>query len=280
MRKHGWRITLRPGSGLCNRLRAISGAIRLSKECGIKLVVDWFRCPIRRWSALCGMRSRFCDLFDVVTDVQFREKVRFRGDFIWDAHIYSRRNPNFYSEDDRSNFPGLVKANPEVNRWLWTCHEFYPGRDYGWLSPKDGLKMRIDSFAAKFGEHCIGIHVRRTDNKNAIACSPISLFTATMDEELASDRRTSFFLSTDDVALKDELRKRYGDKLLTCDNVSPRYTLCGEEDAVVDLFLLSRTTKIYGSFWSSFSKVAAQIGNIPLRVLTAADMNLPTWAEY
>ena len=278
MKKGVGRIFLRPGSGLCNRLRAMAGAIHLARECGIELVVDWFHCPIRRWSASCGMRVRFCDLFEVISDVKVREKVRFRGDFFWDSKVYSRQNPFYYSEDERNDFPRLVKSAPEVERWLWTCHEFYPAIDYYWLKPKEHLQQRIDSFATRFGAHCIGIHIRRTDNQNSIVHSPLSLFTGKMDDEISSDPTTNFFLSTDDIVLKEELRKRYGDNLLTCDNVSPRYTLHGEEDAVIDLFLLSKTMKIYGSFWSSFSEVAAQIGKIPLTVLTSEYSTLPTWA--
>lgn len=41
----------------------------------------------------------------------------------------------------------------------------------------------------------------------------------------------------------------------------------GIADAVVDLFILSRTQRLYGSYWSSFSEVAAQIGNIPLEIV-------------
>jgi hypothetical protein len=39
------------------------------------------------------------------------------------------------------------------------------------------------------------------------------------------------------------------------------------QESVVDLFCLSRMSKIYGSYWSSFSEVAAEIGNVDLIVL-------------
>ena len=39
-------------------------------------------------------------------------------------------------------------------------------------------------------------------------------------------------------------------------------------DSVVDLYSLAATKKIYGSYLSSYSEVAAQIGQVPLEVLS------------
>jgi len=272
-------LILRPGSGLCNRLRAIAGAMHLAKEAECRLEIQWFSCPLRRWAGLCGMRARFDDLFKPIESVRIKEKIKIRNDFPWEWMRWSSINVNYYGEDRRHNLVVDVRDKLRKQYWLYTCHEFYPAMEYCWLRPKTKLAARIDSVASRFGGHCIGFHIRRTDNKNAIAHSPLSLFTNKMDEEIIADSNVRFFLSTDDTSLKGELCGRYGDRLLTCHEVAPRYTVQGEEDAVVDLFLLSRTTKIYGSFWSSFSKVAAQIGNIPLEVLTAKDTELPIWAE-
>lgn len=37
--------------------------------------------------------------------------------------------------------------------------------------------------------------------------------------------------------------------------------------AMIDILCLSRTLKIYGSFYSSFSEYAANMGNIPLVIV-------------
>jgi len=38
----------------------------------------------------------------------------------------------------------------------------------------------------------------------------------------------------------------------------------GQAEAVIEIFLLAQTKKIYGTQFSSFSRMAALIGNIPL----------------
>ena len=44
--------------------------------------------------------------------------------------------------------------------------------------------------------------------------------------------------------------------------------------AMVDLYCLAKCSKIYGSHGSSFSDVAARIGNIPLKVMKKV------WGQY
>ena len=38
-------------------------------------------------------------------------------------------------------------------------------------------------------------------------------------------------------------------------------------EGVADMYTLARTQKIYGSFQSSFSNIAAQLGRVPLEIL-------------
>ena len=100
-------LVLRPGSGLCNRLRAIGSAIKLGREIGAPLRVEWYRCPINRWAARCGMRARFDQLFCPIEDVSVMEKVVIRNDFPWNAKVWSQANPMFYADDehDGRNLP-------------------------------------------------------------------------------------------------------------------------------------------------------------------------------
>ena len=52
-----------------------------------------------------------------------------------------------------------------------------------------------------------------------------------------------------------------------------RDTPNGIRDAVVDLYCLSKTKYIYGSYWSSFSDIAARIGEIRLITLNKKDIS-------
>lgn len=272
-------IFIRPGSGLCNRLRVIASAVKLARECKTQLEVDWFRCPLRRWAALCGMRARFSDLFQPIDSVRVCERIRVRNDFPWNWAKYSRRNTDFFCEADRGAFIDAVKQDPEKNRWLWTCFNFYESVDYDWLHLLPAIEKRVDDELERKGRSFIGLHVRRTDNREAAKASPLELFFDKVDFEIDNHSCTRFFLATDDLATKEAMINRYGERIWFQTDVAPRYTIKGEQDAVVDLMLLSRARKIYGSYWSSFSEVASQIGKSQLEILVKSGVELTPWIE-
>jgi hypothetical protein len=64
------------------------------------------------------------------------------------------------------------------------------------------------------------------------------------------------------------LLKKFGhDRIIFHKKVFGRSVTKGVKDAVVDLFCLSRTSKILGSYFSSFSQIAGRLGNIPVEIL-------------
>jgi hypothetical protein len=88
-----------------------------------------------------------------------------------------------------------------------------------------------------------------------------------MKELLTADETTHFFLATDDVNVELELKLIFGDRIISPPKDLSRQTVAGIQAAVVDLFVLAGTGRILGSYWSSFSEVAAWIGDIPLVVI-------------
>lgn len=80
-----------------------------------------------------------------------------------------------------------------------------------------------------------------------------------------------FFLCTDDNDVRRKFLNKYGDRIFSRE-VKDRYSDGGLEDAVVDLFLLSKCRTIYGC-QSGFAKLAAAIGGIELHILKLADKN-------
>jgi len=117
------------------------------------------------------------------------------------------------------------------------------------------------------GRVVIGVHIRRTDNVWARENSPIELFVTAMDKELAKHPNVCFFVASDDIETKQCLASRYADCVMFRKDVKRREDRGGCEDALIDLLLLSKTSKILGSCGSSFSVVAASIGLCELYVL-------------
>ena len=78
----------------------------------------------------------------------------------------------------------------------------------------------------------------------------------------------SIFLATDDEATKQALLGRYGQRVITSPNKATRDSAEGIQEALAEMVALSRTDKIYGSANSTFSQIAACLGDIPIEILT------------
>ena len=146
----------------------------------------------------------------------------------------------------------------------------YSAASIAHLRPIPTLQARINEIVKQFAPHTIGIHIRRTDNTMSQQHSRLQDFHAAVQREIAQDEQVRFFLCTDDAAVKAEFRQQYGERILTQSAPVARNTLAGMEDAVVDLWCLSHTQKILGSYWSSFTDMAAELRQIPLEVVKGA----------
>jgi hypothetical protein len=156
-----------------------------------------------------------------------------------------------------------------------SCYEF---GDYtssyskNFIPTRDILQSVEEFIDNNFTSNTIGVHIRRTDNELSIKNSPLSLFCDAMNREIELCEDTTFYVATDDKDTKSELKRMFGDRILSIDTDCNRNSLQGIKDAVKEMWLLSRTSKIYGSFYSSYSEVASQLGGIPLNILQIAKL--------
>jgi len=272
-------ITLIPTSGLGNRLRIIATSIRLAREGNKKLRIYWnrnfelnaafdklFEYPLnisikpiplkykiwigmRRFSSkLFGFENWYLSLFKF--DFVFLDKM------ITDV-LQSRLN--LQMEVNRANNV-LICSYEEVN--------YFDLPDYKLFKPVASIQKEIDKHVHQFKPSTIGVHIRATDHITAIINSPFYLFENKIEEELRLNNDATFFVATDDEDYQNKLLRKFGsEKILFHKKVFRRDVTEGITDAVVDLFCLSKTSKIYGSYHSSFSYVAARIGQIPVEVV-------------
>jgi hypothetical protein len=133
---------------------------------------------------------------------------------------------------------------------------------YKVFSPTNEIQNRIENKTSCFSQYTIGLHVRQTDNTIAIDNSPIELFKIKIEEEIAKNSKANFFLATDSPEVEKELINEFGAKIIVTSKELNRNSENGIMDALVDMYCLSHTKLIYGSYWSSFSEVAALIGGI------------------
>jgi hypothetical protein len=128
------------------------------------------------------------------------------------------------------------------------------------------LKTAIDHFMESNWHYpIIGVHVRRTDHNKSQYISSDERFLTTIERE-ANEGAPKFFLATDNGETQAKFKKRFGDRIITYSQefYSQNLRQTSMQTAAIDLYLLANTQKIIGSYDSSFSEYAADLGNIPL----------------
>jgi hypothetical protein len=279
MNKNG-KIVLIPTSGLANRIRILATAIKLADESGKNLLVYW--------ESDNGLRAEFKDLFKSFKGVEVQKiplryklwllMARYSSKIFGLDNLYLRLfNFGFIFRDSMATLVWHNKINiqKEVNKaekvFICSCQEinYFNLDDYHFFKPQPYIQKKIDQITANFKQEVIGIHIRSTDNTESIKNSPFELFIKKIEEELKSNPFVSFFLATDNENYQNLVLEKFGrDKIIFQAKEFRRDATDGIIDAVVDLYCLSKTSKIYGSYFSSFSTVAGRIGQIPVQVLT------------
>lgn len=258
--------------GLCNRLRAALSARAVSARNGWPVRVAWGR------DAAC--MAEFADLFEPIDTPLFRiASPRFgeAPDCRKNLHLpglfrrfrYDRQRANFCCsrDGDLSAFAAGARRT-----YVSTCYVVadYPATAIQELRPRPHLQRAIDGLSASFTNETVGVHIRRTDHRAAIETSTTETFFRAFDREIEKNPHASFFLATDDEALKTDLLARYPGRFQAQHiEENRRDTRYGMECAVVDLWCLARTRKLLGSYYSSFTDAAAALGGIPLEVMRA-----------
>lgn len=257
-------LMIEPLGGLCNRMRALDSALALATNLGHDLAVRWYRDP--------SLNCRFNDLFvlpDGISEISDRNGAGFvaqrlqrpsekmwskiRGRYVNDAEIVHLKSQGYAFS--------LLGRHRLI--YVSTCQRFmFEDVSYQAFVPVAPLRAQIAAITAEFS-NVVGVHIRRSDHTKAIAHSPTTLFIKHMQKEIDADEAVRFFVATDSTREEALLRQHFPGRILTngkssVDRNNPRSI----QDALVDLYCLAACRKLIGSYWSSFSETAWQMGNI------------------
>lgn len=255
-------LIIQPIGGLCNRMRAINSARMLAEKRREKLTVIWFvnselGCPFEKifqptdQFRVINIYSKWNlkKLFYQLSSMAF-------GIFIGNEDIRSHRQEGALDDAFISSLGPLV--------YLATEEHFFPCHDYSAFVPAPEVSERIEAKKQELGEHSVGVHIRRTDNRPAIDKSSTDNFILSMKKELASDPEAMFYLATDDLSEEEKLREIFPGKIISNrERDLSRDSVAGIQDAMLDLYCLASTRKIIGSYFSSFTDIAADMRGIP-----------------
>ena len=266
------KITLIPVGGLGNRMRVIESGIRLSKEGHSKLKIIWFRDADLK----CRFDHLFCPIEDDIIQVKeaslkdyIYDRPRLKNLFfpfltekiLFDHCIYEKQS---CFNNDKINYRAIAEKK---NIYIASFMPFYVNRKdnfYRMFNPIPELQAKIEKETALFSNNTIGVQIRRGDNSTSTELSPTALFVEKMNQE----KDALFYLTTDSDKEKETLSKLFEGRILFQNNTSERHSEQGMQQALVEMFTLSKTKKIYGSFHSSFGEVASLIGNVEFDILS------------
>lgn len=268
MKHYGWTIV--PIGGLANRMRVVMSALEIAPKVSY---------PIRiLWQATDECKASFQELFEPIEypNITFEEGGGWANKMstkwnLWIPRLL--RKPQYAEQWEDFNPHGGISADVMQNHTSVFVSTCYPLVDYNesltkrYFIPTSALRQEIATSTQAFGAHTLGVHIRRTDNKMSILHSPVSAFRQRIDKHLADFPDAQVFLCTDDEEVKQQFKDIYGQRLLTWDSELRRNSLKGIQDAVIELWSLSKTSRVVGSYYSSFSNTATEIGEQPLEII-------------
>ncbi len=272
-------LILRPSAGLANRMRAVDSCTTLCRRINRDMEIIWFKDR--------SFGARFHDIFEPldIPGTTLRE-ARF-----WEIPLYDvpigRRNLRIPLLFERLRFghsrmvslwetqhyrrSGII---PEIFRKTgktvyFACgHQVVPTElRYSMFRPRPDIMSDIEAMSSSLPPDVAGVHVRRGDHRQAIRESPLELFENEIRRLLDSGEASAVFLASDSNEVKRRLVSSFGKRIITRDISLERNSAEGIREAVIDLWTLSRCTRIIGSSGSTFAETAAWMGRRPYSFL-------------
>ncbi len=255
--------------GLGNRLKCLINSIRLSKKTNRALLVYWSK------DDACN--CNFNDLFGKKLQKISKEALR---------SILKRKNYEYYTNSSKKfknnkKFVILdvikffnVKGNEfefidtnipstKINKSKRTEMQSL----FWELKPKKSIIREADKFFNKnLNKNSIGIHIRKGDFVSLKGgfgnISPSEKFKEIISKEINKNPKIKIFIGTDSKDVENELKSEFGNRIISF----PKKTKKREDEgsvreAFIDMMILSKTKKIYGTYGSTFNELASWINS-------------------
>lgn len=262
-----------PTGGLCDRITTIESFLSIAKqlkEPKMKMI----------WLMNNELNSRFEDVLSTIPGIEVEnriEKIHKKGFFFrikrkllreFREKVLKRKFLDLNKLDVDNKFQFVIDFLNGNSNYVMISGLLMSNKEddfYNSITPNTQIQKNIDKLILEFPFNIIGIHIRRTDNVHSIQNSPSELFYKTLDSEIELDKTVKFYVATDSEIELERLIQKYKERIIyQKECIRSRITDDGMRSAVIDLFLLAKTTKIIGSDWSAFSTAAARLGKITL----------------
>lgn len=271
-------IVLEPCAGLANRILAIATGYQLAVETGQSMKVLWdidgavgvameelFTLPedikIRKMTKLPYRQK---PLLRLKSDI-IRMYLRRKAELFWECEdtVSVRRmmNSDYIIEQIEDKHLNYIKAFCELTK-------ITDKSIFAIFQPSEEILQRGENVFQNINKQTVGMHIRRTDHAEAISKSPLELFYQKIEEILQNNGAEKIFLATDDLNVEQKLCGEFEGRVFCYHGKKfGRNSKSGMQDGLIDMLALSKCREIYGSYGSTFSKMASYLGNCELIVL-------------
>lgn len=260
-----------PEGGLANRMRALDSACQLAIDADRPLIINW----IQRYD----FKAEFNALFEM--DWFHRvEKTRgvlpeYQSDISTsEGYVIDQNRGEVYINylnlqnilHKKVSLLHLLRRFENFDVTIRSFSRFYGQNNYKVFYPVSPLMKKISEYTIT--SDTIGIHIRRGDHKISTNKSPLYLFEESILNILKSNKSQLFYLASDDEATKKTLQRKFPKNIITDIYSHERSEVQSIQTALIEMFLLSSTKRILGSYSSSFSQCASHLGGVPLTILS------------
>jgi len=271
--------------GISNRLKIMVSLMRLAKKTKSNFYFYWPK------NKLCNLE--FQDLFEKMNGEITKEEAK---------KVLESKNKKYYGDNlNLFDFPNKEKVIFSGWRFIFQTKDIIPlskdvlfkgqkNLDYEFFNtplelreelscllrnfkPLPPLMKKIKEFSEKENiSQAIGIHMRRGDFKEAQEISSDKRFLKKIQEILEKDPKVRFFLCTDSKESEKLLKKDFGEKIITYpkkefDRLKKEFL----QEGLIELFLLSKTKRIIGSYLSSYTEMAWWLGGCKAKIEVLAN---------
>lgn len=253
-------ITVKPYGGLGNRIRVLYSVLALNEHLKDQIKIYWecsseLNCPFEKLF-ICPEK---CQVVNIQQGLK-RSIKRYGLNRLHFAKLRSLKYDVVIYDDDVNRLKEdnnlVVEQWKDKSVYIETCYSFFsPQPGLNLLEPTKSIRQNAEEIYSTFSANTYGIHIR-TKIPVSNRVSPPDAFRQLIKNRIETDETVQFFLTTDSRDIEKDFADEFQDKIITTgEKKLDRNSAEGIESALVDMLCLSKTKKIYGSYWSSFSSV-------------------------
>ncbi|MBO5622926.1 MAG: hypothetical protein J5959_15015, partial [Butyrivibrio sp.] len=171
------------------------------------------------------------------------------------------------SDEEQAQLKKKILDHNGKRVFIESYNKFYGEVDLSLVEFNTEVVKKVSEYKESLGEYD-AMHIRRTDNVEAIKNSPTELFYDKVADIVKEKSDARIYLATDDSGILKDLKEKYPDNIFSeASGAVSRRTAEGIRFALYEMLILAGARTLYGSYFSTFSLIANCIGKNEMVVL-------------